>query len=528
LPPELDNPTEALWLEKAQQAVTPREHYDAFYFLNRLKGACPMDTLANMSPEDINAWPKHLRLENQLTVALLAAPDMAQAEKITSFWDKYSQSVPTDPLRDRVSWLRLSMAGKDSKKPPLIEATPYTILALMDAWNRASWGTRSKMLPAGKLNLELDSPFWAVLGLKPPTADTLAVAHVGIMSRLAEGVPNPVPQDWVEKIGVPCILDSDPLARWYGFQSLVRFSKFAPEISKAMDSVIKDKNLSPLLQAMLLPALYKHRPKLVDNWRNKLLSGQDPVARSLAVEQLKNMPKDKDLDALIKRVWRLEEYDSVQNLIIIMAQWKLAPEKHKELLKKFLDHPSWTARLDAWRELRKLDDKTPWPKAPEPALIDESILRLAQELIRKGEPVRMQLEFSGHGSVVMRLDPLNAPMNVANLVILARKGFFDGKRVPRIVPDFVVQLGSPYSTMDGGPGYNVRCENSLDWYGPGSVGMALSGMDTGGSQFFFTLNATPHLTGKYTRVGELENLDSAMKLLESLELGAVVKEVKVL
>jgi len=140
----------------------------------------------------------------------------------------------------------------------------------------------------------------------------------------------------------------------------------------------------------------------------------------------------------------------------------------------------------------------------------------------------MRVEFRDHGSVVMRLNPINAPMNVANLIILARRGFFNGRRVPRIVPDFVVQMGSPYDTMDGGPGHNVRCENSLDWYGPGSIGIALSGMDTGGSQFFFTLNATPHLTGKYTRVGELEDLDTAMKVLESLELGAVIERVTVI
>jgi len=50
----------------------------------------------------------------------------------------------------------------------------------------------------------------------------------------------------------------------------------------------------------------------------------------------------------------------------------------------------------------------------------------------------------------------------------------------------------------------------------------------GGCQFFFTLSATPHLTGKYTRVGELENLDEAMKVLESLELGVVIERVRVL
>jgi cyclophilin family peptidyl-prolyl cis-trans isomerase len=348
------------------------------------------------------------------------------------------------------------------------------------------------------------------------------------MARLAEGVPNPAPQDWAEKIGAPQILDGDPLVRWYWFQSLPRFYELPLETSKALDSVVKDKKLSPLLKAMLLPTLYKHRPKLALGWRDELLTGKDPVARSLAVEYIKEPPKEKDLDAIIKRIWRTDEYNSVQNMIKAIPQWKLDVEKQKELLKKFLSHPSWTARLDAWRELHRLDSGEPWPKAHEPANIDENILSLARDLLRKGEAVRIQVEFRDHGSVVMRLDPINAPMNVANLVILARRGFFDGRRVPRIVPDFVIQMGSPYDTMDGGPGYNVRCENSLNWYGPGSVGMALSGMDTGGCQFFFTLNATPHLTGKYTRVGELEDLDSAMKVLESLELGAVIKEVRVL
>ncbi|MDR2561669.1 MAG: peptidylprolyl isomerase [Holophagales bacterium] len=532
LPPELDKPTEALWLEKAAQAKEPGEIFDAFYFLNRLRSAKSMDAFANLAIDGstvFGAWPKHLRLDAQFTAALLAANDASQIEKIAIIMDSYRNSMQRDPVREMVLWLRLSMAGREVKQPEPIEATPHAILALMDAWNRAPWAKRSELLPPGKLNLEPGSAFWPSLGLKPPSAETLALAHVGIMARLAEGVPNPAPKDWAERIGAPQILDADLLARWYGFQSLDRFAELPSEMSKALDSVIKDKKLSPLLRAMLLPALYKHRPKLAQAWRDELLAGKDPIARSLAVEHIKEAPKEKDLEALIKRVWRIEEYDSVQGLINAMPQWKLPTDKHQELLKKFLSHPSWTARLDAWRELRKLDPAAAWPKVPEPATkIDQDIMSLAQELLRKGEAVRIQVDFRDHGSVVMSLDPINAPMNVANLVILARRGFFDGRRVPRIVPDFVVQMGSPCDTMDGGPGYNVRCENSLHWYGPGSVGMALSGMDTGGCQFFFTLNATPHLTGKYTRVGELENLDEAMKVLESLELGAVIERVGVI
>jgi cyclophilin family peptidyl-prolyl cis-trans isomerase len=155
-------------------------------------------------------------------------------------------------------------------------------------------------------------------------------------------------------------------------------------------------------------------------------------------------------------------------------------------------------------------------------------LKEAIRLAERGQPVRLRVSLSGTRSVTLRLDPHVAPMNVANLVLLAREGYFNGRLVPRVVPDFVVQMGSPFDTMDGGPGYTVRCENSLDWYGPGSVGMALSGKDTGGSQFFITTNATPHLTGRYTRLGEVEDLDHAMAILDDLELGAEIVSITVL
>jgi cyclophilin family peptidyl-prolyl cis-trans isomerase len=141
--------------------------------------------------------------------------------------------------------------------------------------------------------------------------------------------------------------------------------------------------------------------------------------------------------------------------------------------------------------------------------------------------VRLRITFSGQRAVTLRLDPTVAPINVANLKRLAEQHFFDGHLVPRVVPDFVVQMGSPLDTMDGGSGYSVRCENSLTWYGPGSVGMALSGKDTGGCQFFITTNATPHLTGKYTRLGVVEDLENAMKILDDLELGAKIQHIRV-
>ena len=91
-----------------------------------------------------------------------------------------------------------------------------------------------------------------------------------------------------------------------------------------------------------------------------------------------------------------------------------------------------------------------------------------------------------------------APQTVKNFIRLAEKGYFDGLSVHRVVPNFVIQDGDPTGTGSGGPGYTIRCEYNRLRYGPGMVGMALSGKDTGGSQWFITHSPQPHLNGRYT------------------------------
>ena len=68
----------------------------------------------------------------------------------------------------------------------------------------------------------------------------------------------------------------------------------------------------------------------------------------------------------------------------------------------------------------------------------------------------------------------------------------------RVVPNFVVQDGCPRGDGWGGPGYEIPCEYNDHAYVTGTVGMALSGKDTGGSQWFVTLSPQPRLEGRYT------------------------------
>ena len=524
LPAELDQPTEALWLTLAATAKTPRQRFDALFFLNRFKSPQALTALAGLTTADAARWPSHLHLEAGIATARLNGG--ALPEGVQTFLTALQKAGKVDPVRAQAARLRLVMAGKEQVLLPPVPATPGSLLALLDAWNRAPWEQRREVATRDFQALTPSSSLWARLGLQAPTAATLSAACVGILSRLAEGLPKAAPAEAFPAGGAPWPCAQDPLSLWYGFQGL---AKAAVPLPALRDAVRRDPPFGVTrsdLQGALLPALRKQDPATADALRTKLLAGSDPIARAAAIEDLPTVPAD--LEALTRRAWADAPLDSQQILIQSYARWQLAPADQQAGLRPWLQHPDWACRLEAYRALAKLDPATPWPSAPAPSPVDQAILAEAERLVIRRKPVRLRITFSGPRQVTLKLDPTVAPLNVANLVLLARKGFFDGRRVPRVVPDFVVQLGSPVDTMDGGPGYTVRCEDSLTWYGPGSVGMALSGKDTGGSQFFITTNATPHLTGKYTRVGELEQPDRALKLLDALELGAQILSIRVL
>jgi cyclophilin family peptidyl-prolyl cis-trans isomerase/HEAT repeat protein len=110
---------------------------------------------------------------------------------------------------------------------------------------------------------------------------------------------------------------------------------------------------------------------------------------------------------------------------------------------------------------------------------------------------------TGRGSFTIRLLGADAPLTVVNFLTLARKRFFEGVPIHRVVPNFVVQDGDPTGTGNGGPGWEIRDEINPVPYGRGTVGMALSGPDTGGSQWFVTHAPQPHLDGIYTVFGQV-------------------------
>lgn len=127
------------------------------------------------------------------------------------------------------------------------------------------------------------------------------------------------------------------------------------------------------------------------------------------------------------------------------------------------------------------------------------------------------------GEFEVKLFAQDAPYTATSMYTLAKKGFFRGLTFHRVVPDFVVQGGDPRGDGEGGPGYTIRCEVNHRPYGRGVVGMALSGKDTGGSQFFVTAAPQPHLDGRYTAFGEVV---SGQEVVDSLLEGDKIVEVR--
>lgn len=123
---------------------------------------------------------------------------------------------------------------------------------------------------------------------------------------------------------------------------------------------------------------------------------------------------------------------------------------------------------------------------------------------------------TSRGSFVITMLPEDAPLTCVSFATLIRKGFFDGLTFHRVVPNFVVQGGDPRGDGWGGPGFSIRSEFGYASYERGVVGVASSGKDTEGSQFFVTHSRQPHLDGRYTIFGRVT---SGMGVVELLQIG---------
>ena len=195
----------------------------------------------------------------------------------------------------------------------------------------------------------------------------------------------------------------------------------------------------------------------------------------------------------------------------------------RETLRASLGDPEWAIRRKGIDLLRTLDPSLDTSVA-RPAPTGRA--REAYEDRALVAPLYSPLAYvdTSRGPVHLELDVINAPQTTRNFIALARRGFFNGVSFHRVVPNFVVQGGDPGGDGEGGPGYAIRDELSDLPYLRGTVGMALSGADTGGSQFFITHGPQPHLDGRYAVLGRVV---SGMEVVDAIRRGDVIERVRI-
>jgi len=129
------------------------------------------------------------------------------------------------------------------------------------------------------------------------------------------------------------------------------------------------------------------------------------------------------------------------------------------------------------------------------------------------------------GDITLQLDGAAAPTHVANFVKLANAGFYNGVVFHRVVPNFVIQTGDPMGTGMGGPGYHINFEQSPLKHSKGAVGMARSqDPNSAGSQFYITLEATPHLDSGYVVFG---HTTEGMEVVSQIRQGDTLNSVEI-
>lgn len=266
-----------------------------------------------------------------------------------------------------------------------------------------------------------------------------------------------------------------------------------PEILRAM-SKVKHPNLSIILREQL--------------------KAEDVIIRATVAELLLDTKSDEDFNALVSAYEKTSKdtmNDAKLAILMALAKYGLKANSTLNAALKDPDHLVRRQAVDLLRmiESGNFESKIGAVKTDRSAIFYQEITNR----VNKEKPPTAEI-ITSKGRIKIELLQEDAPLTVANFVSLAEKGYFNNITFHRVVPNFVVQSGDPRGDGNGTPGYQIRCEINMRPYQRGTVGMALSGKDTGGSQFFICHSPQPHLDGGYTVFGQvLEGMDVVDKIV---------------
>ena len=296
-----------------------------------------------------------------------------------------------------------------------------------------------------------------------------------------------------------------------------------PRAQKLLLEMINDRRLPTLALPDVLNAYAAFKPDGLATVLHSVLGNRDVIARATAAEllgQLKpNEANAQDLIEALPAAMRDKELNDAA-LAILDALGKQKSVAANEAIKTALDSSDHLLRRKAVA-LLKANGAGDFANRIGTVKTRNTGADYRRAMARIGKHPTATVVTS-KGAFTIELLPDEAPLTVDNFIQLARKGFFNGQTIPRVVPNFVIQAGDPRGDQNGGPGYQIRCEINEVPYERGAVGMALSGKDTGGSQWFVTHSPQPHLDGGYTVFGRVV---SGMDVVDKIARGDVIRRV---
>jgi len=307
------------------------------------------------------------------------------------------------------------------------------------------------------------------------------------------------------------------VAEWSGSENwLIRFYAARalaggawPKAAVRLEPLMRDDDARVVTEALTsAAAASSDSAAAAYRWFLEGLAASDVMVRAAAARGIARAPRTMDLPVLLQAYERsMSDSLTDASVAIVEALGALAaadvPVERSFFLRFSRASDAIVRRAvathigDAWGSVAPVETRR--------AAADyEHVVRSLIVPALAGAPPRVRIE-TDRGSIVLELSAVQAPLTVANFLDLIRAGYYASGplRWHRVVPNFVLQDGDMRGDGNGGPAYAIRDEINRLRYERGTLGMALSGPDTGGSQFFITHAPQPHLDGGYTVFGRV-------------------------
>jgi cyclophilin family peptidyl-prolyl cis-trans isomerase/HEAT repeat protein len=274
----------------------------------------------------------------------------------------------------------------------------------------------------------------------------------------------------------------------------------------------------------VLRALAAFKPSDLGTVAQAHLKESDVIIRGTAADLLGDLPPSEQITRALAAAWPQAANDALNDaaLSILDSLGKQKTDAANAILKEALKSGDHLIRRRA-ANLLKANGAGEFSAQIGTVQTRNTDTDYKRALGRIGKSVQAVVTTS-KGSFTIDLLPDAAPLTVDNFVQLAQRDYFRNVTIHRVVPNFVIQDGDPRGDGNGGPGYQIRCEINQLLYDRAAVGMALSGKDTGGSQWFVTHSPQPHLDGGYTIFGRVV---AGMDVVDKIVRGDVIQSITI-